>query len=107
MQITIDTKRDSRDDIVKVIKFLKHVIGDSSPEVFSNKPRNIFEDSSSFGGSSSPSPLSSLSSSPEPQQSAPAQTGMFNMFDNPQPQPPMEPETKEEESQEKPQIQLY
>ena len=40
MKITIDTKEDSHEDIIKVIKMLQHLVGEPS---YSNQP-NIFED---------------------------------------------------------------
>lgn len=56
MKITIDTKEDSHNDIRKVIRLLKHLIGEShsnfEPSTHEKpKPKNIFEDDSpSVGG---------------------------------------------------------
>ena len=49
MQITIDTKEDSHEDIRKVIRMLQHMVGE---EAYSNAPKNLFEDNSSFGQTS-------------------------------------------------------
>ena len=54
MQITIDTSKDSKEDIRKAVAFLSS-IADGKVEQSSN----IFEDSSSFGGSSEPETESS------------------------------------------------
>lgn len=57
MKIMIDTKKDSREEILHVIRFLKTVINSDSSdaEILSNisdKPKNIFEDNTpNVGGS--------------------------------------------------------
>ena len=64
MQIKIDTKEDSHEDIRKIIRMLSSLVGDR--EVFTNKqPANIF-DSSSSDLSVDSSSESSPDISPEP-----------------------------------------
>ena len=50
MKIEIDTKVDSKETIRKAIELLRSIVGESA---YSNGPRNIFSDESSFGQSSS------------------------------------------------------
>lgn len=53
MQISINTKEDTHEDIRKVIKMLQHLVGEHAA---TNQPANIFDDPNSFGGSSSERP---------------------------------------------------
>lgn len=69
MKITIDTKEDSHEEIRKVIRMLTHLVGEQ-PET--NAPRNIFEDSNSFG--------QEQYNSSEPSQSSSSPGGLFSMF---------------------------
>ena len=42
MRITVDTSHDSHEDIKKVIKMLRHLVGDSQ-EIFTNQPEIVQE----------------------------------------------------------------
>jgi uncharacterized protein (UPF0147 family) len=89
MKITIDTKEDSHEEIKKVIKMLRHLVGDE--KVYSNK--DVFEDSS-------PS-VSTEDSSP----SAPTGNIFGNLFDDKK--ETTEPDTKEETEDEAPEVIEY
>lgn len=75
MEIKIDTKEDSHDDIRKVIKMLQHLIGDSQ-ELFTNQPESNTQESSPianiFGDTSNLSEQSATSEAT--QETAEAQT---------------------------------
>ena len=77
MEIKIDTQRDSKDDIRRVIAFLQNHVGDAvHTSVIQEKPGDIF-------GSNEPiATMSQYAPDPQPTQPAPS-GGMFNMFDNP------------------------
>ena len=70
MQITIDTKADSKDEIRKAIKLLMGLVG--SQEVYTNEPEQ------------KPSPPNIFESP------APAVSNAMSMFDNPAPAQPQE-----------------
>lgn len=80
MRLTIDTQKDSHEEIRKAIRMLSALVGDASN--LSNDQgsvRNIFDDASSVLGSSD----SSNSSNSQPGSSAPEQSGgIFGFFDN-------------------------
>ena len=84
MKIEIDTKHDSPDEIKKVIKVLEHLVGEHA---YSNQPKNIFEDQSSFG---------STPTSQAPQETQNAFVNMFGSASETN-EPKEEPMDKQEE----------
>ncbi|MEK6857564.1 MAG: hypothetical protein AABX39_03175, partial [Nanoarchaeota archaeon] len=80
--LTIDTQKDSHEEIKKAIRMLTALVGEvgSYSNEGSVRSRNIFDDPSSVLGSSDSS--SNLNSQPE-QSSTPEQSGgIFGFFDN-------------------------
>lgn len=71
MRLTIDTQKDSHEEIRKAIRMLSALVGESTSE---GSSRNIFEDSSSVLGSSQANNSSS--------QSDQSSGGIFGFFDN-------------------------
>ncbi|MFH1505627.1 MAG: hypothetical protein ABIE94_01410 [archaeon] len=82
MEIKIDTKRDSADDIKKMIAFLQHFISESS----------------SLNPYSSPDNVPSANELP---------TGAFNLFDSPPSSKVSPPSDPEDDSDEIPEIEPY
>ena len=84
MRLTIDTQKDSHEEIKKAIRMLTALVGEASNS--SNEPgsiRNIFEDSSSVFGSSNSSSDSSSNLNSQPSSSASEPSGgIFGFFDN-------------------------
>ena len=72
MQITIDTKQDTHEDIKKVIRLLTHLIGEHPT---TNQP-NLFEDT----------PTQTKDAFSDAPSNTPNKANIFgNMFENPQP----------------------
>ncbi len=85
MRIEIDTAKDTHEDIRKAIKLLMSLVG--AGNIYSNEPssgvKNIFDDSSSMGGSEAPpsNPFAAMFGGDAP---APSAQSMKKPDDEPQ-----------------------
>jgi len=76
MRITIDTQKDSHEEIRKAIKMLSALVG-VQQEIGESSSRNIFDDPA-------PSPIGNLFDDPQPQQQSSPSSNVFgNLFDAP------------------------
>ncbi len=76
MRITIDTQKDSHEEIRKAIKMLSALVG-VQQEIGESSSRNIFDDPS-------PSPIGNLfDDTQSQQQSSPSSNVFGNLFDSP------------------------
>ncbi len=99
MQITIDTNKDSKEDIEKAIQLLSSLSNsriNSNSDLFSNSSPTSLSQSSSIPTTSSTTSTDSSTSNSEPQ-------GIFNMFSNNQ---ALQSANEAEKDEEQPKVQI-